>query len=614
MIQNADFELGTCRDTFNGTQWGEIDVPQNWVAWWSESDGFYRPEMKVINKVAPYLNPLRINTGNKALQFFGFYKKIKAGLYQQITVPSNSKITFTTYAHSWYSQRDNAAKSEWQDSQGNWHTIYDGNDGFNLSVGIDTTGNTDPFSTDIIWKTQHYYEGYGEISLTLECSGTITLFLKGEADYPFKHCDCYFDSNSLVIEQAQQNCNCPRIEYEKTFHLLPQDAPLWASKQVNGITYPLKGTMGYSPDEAGIGPDVRNVVSYWPTENAWNDGELESFFEQFYPGVNLTRVNLYDEIPAPIEPPTTDIQHPSNNYVGLHMGEPWPKWDTYLTTAKPNVAKCFSLGFALQAKQLAQPGTLIVWRKHSDDYVDCVAPFYDNALKLANYYDAEIQTTANNIGITRNELLQLMDGIVIESLNEKIPTFNEQQINKAVEFDRIFCELVKERFNGHLRPGVLTAAIGNPHETEVHLLIPAVEAAIANNGLVGYHSYWTSNETDNGQWLTEKWQYHAGRWTEWDKVFTAQGLYPEYYLGEGGIVYSTDGNNFNSGKGWRSCGSFDKYLAQINTFNSKLIEWNSTHNNRCYGLTVFHYGNWGWDNFKLGEGDISTITDWAKTL
>jgi hypothetical protein len=611
LLKNQDFELGTCRDTFNGTVYNEIEVPQDWVAWWSEADGFYRPEMKVISAVAPYLDPPRINTGQKSLTFFGFYKKIKAGLYQQITVPNNSKLTFTISAHSWYSMRDNPAKSEWFDDS--WHTIKDGDDGFNLSIGIDTTGNTDPFSSEIVWKTEHYYNGFNAIQLEIIASGLITLFIKGESDNPFKHCDCYFDTANLVVESLQTNCICPRIDYERTYHLLPQAAPLWAAEEVSRIAYKTRGTMGYSPDDAGIGPITRNVVAYYTTPNTWLNNELELFFEQFYPGINLTRVNLYSD-PDPVEPPTINIQHPSNNYIGLHAGEPWAKWNYYTTQAKPNVAKCFSLGFALDTKQKALPGTLVVWRKHSDSYVDCVAPFYDNALKLVDYYDSEVKTAAKNMGISRDVLLEQMDGIVIESLNEKIPTFNEQQINKAVEFDRIFCELVKQKFNGHLRPAVLTAAIGNPHETEVHLLIPAVEAAIANNGLIGYHSYWTSNQNDNGEWLTEKWKFHAGRWTEWDKVFNEAGLYPEYYLGEGGIVYSNDGNDFNSGKGWRSCGSFDKYLAQINTFNSKVIEWNSTHNNRCYGLTVFHYGNWGWDNFKLGDGDITTLTNWAKLL
>jgi len=614
VIKNQDFELGTCRDTFNGTVYNEIEVPQNWIAWWSESDGFYRPEMKVISNIPPYTNPKRINTGNKSLMFFGFYKKIKAGLYQQITVPTNSKVTVAVYAHSWYSMRDDPTKSEWLDN-GVWRTIQDGADGFNLSVGIDISGNTDPFSNDIIWKTENYYSGFKEISLEVEnVSGTVTLFLKGEADNPFKHCDCYFDTSEVSIEPISQNCHCPRLEYERTYHLLAQNAPLWASKLVNGIAYPVRGTMGYSPDDAGIGPNFRNVIAYYHNKNAFNYSELESFFNEYYPGVNLSRVNLYEEEPDPIEPPTGSIPHPTNNYIGLHAGEPWSKWNSYITQGKPNVAKCFSLGFALDTKRMALPGTLVVWRKFSDDYVDSVPPLYDNALKLVNYYDAEIQTAANNMGLSRDALLQQMDGIVIESVNEKIPTFNVPQLQNVVEFDRIFCELVKQKFNGHLRPGILIAAIGNPYETEVQYMLPAVRAAIANNGLIGYHSYWTSNETDNGQWLVEKWPYHAGRWAEWDKVFNASGLYPEYYFGEGGIVYSTDGNNFNSGKGWRSCGNFDKYLEQIKTFNNKIIEWNATHNGRCYGLTVFHYGNWGWDNFKLGDGDVDTLTNWAKTV
>lgn len=603
MIQNADFELGTCRDTFNGTQWGEIEVPQNWIAWWSESDGFYRPEMKVIQAVAPYLNPARVNTGQKALMFFGFYKKIYAGLYQQITVPTNSKITFTAFAHSWYSMRDDATKSEWIDDDGVIHQIQNGDDGFNLSVGIDTTGNTDPFSPDIIWKTEHYYNQYGQIKLELEVSGTITLYLKGEPDYPFKHCDCYFDTADVTIQPIETDCVCPRVEYERTYHLLPQNATLADAQKASAIAYQTRGTVGYSADDAGIGPQNRNVVSYWTQPNSWNGNELSEFFNQFYPGVNLSRVNLYDETPI-IPPPSTNHRKPyTKNMIGLHSGYPKNKWDEYLTQAKPALVKTFSCGFAEDARKKALEA-LVIWRKHSDDYVDCVAPIEQNATKLLDYYSAEIRSAAQNTGRTESQLIDSLQGVVIESLNEKIPTHNYNQTSRAVSFDVAFANQLKARYGGKLVPGVLTVAIGNPYHTEdeISWLLPAVEAAINAGGYVAYHGYWSANEQRS--FLEEKWQWHAGRWTEWDKVFTAHNLYPSYYLGECGVVYASDGENFNSGKGWKSCGGIERYLTDMDTFNRLVNQWNHVNNYRCFGGTIFGYGNWGWDNFEIGEGDL----------
>lgn len=613
-IKNPDFENETSRETFNGQQFPELEGPDGWIMWWIENGDFKRPEMKVIHNQPPYIDPQRVYSENKALQFFGFYKRVKAGYYQQVNVGNAQKVTFSIYVHAWYSMRDNAHKSEWQDSSGQWHTITNGNNGFTISIGIDKNGGTDPLNGNIVWKSENIYDTYSQILLTVDNiqNETITVFIKGEADFPFKHCDCYVDLASLELHQNQScNCICPEFEYEKTYHLLPQNAPLWAAKQVSGITYPTKGTMGYSTGDAGIGPQVRNVVAYWPDENAWQQGELEQFFNEKYPGVNLTHVLLYDTTnppnPDPDPEPPKEIELRSNNKIGLHSGYQKSGWDSYLQQALPTIQKCFSCGFALEAKQKA-PNALIVWRRHSDNDVQC----YEPAQKLVDLYDTELTLTAQGLNLTREQLLDALDGIVIESLNEQIPTHNINQLQCAVNFDKDFCYAVKQKFNGKLRPGILTAAIGNPHETEVHYMIPAVQAAIETNGILGPHSYWTANS--NQDYLIEHWKYHAGRFTEWDKVFNENGLYPEYFLGEGGIVFSTTGTDFHSGKGWKSCGSFEKYLDSISQFNELITQWNSSHNNRCHGITLFGYGNWGWDDFEIGAGDLELLKSWALTI
>ncbi|MCJ7736047.1 MAG: hypothetical protein MUQ10_01860, partial [Anaerolineae bacterium] len=87
--------------------------------------------------------------------------------------------------------------------------------------------------------------------------------------------------------------------------------------------------------------------------------------------------------------------------------------------------------------------------------------------------------------------------------------------------------------------------------------------------------------------------------------------YPRYISGEGGIVYAWDGVSFDSGLGWKACGSFEKYLATIAIFNEKCLAWNKEHANRFAGMTLFGYANWGWDNFELGDGDVTLLQGWA---
>jgi len=152
-------------------------------------------------------------------------------------------------------------------------------------------------------------------------------------------------------------------------------------------------------------------------------------------------------------------------------------------------------------------------------------------------------------------------------------------------------------------PGLLNVAIGNPHESEVPLLIPAAQAAVDYGGFIDYHGYWTRNEKQ--QCIAEHWQWHAGRWMEWDTVFRAAGIYPRYVSTEGGIVYADNCTSFHSGLGWRACGPFDLYLEDMHEYMRRVKEWNALHANRCAGIHIFGYGMWGWDSFLLGDGDVA---------
>jgi hypothetical protein len=612
-LQHGGFEAGGWRETRDGVEYPEIYPPIGWIAYWEEDVGnqLYRPEMKTIAKEPPYLDPPRVYEGDFAFQYFKQWGLIDAGVYQQVEVDGPGELAVSVQAHAWYSQRDNAHKSEYQDENGDWHTIHHGDEGVDLMLGIDPEGGTDQTSDTVQWTTGRFYDSYEQLSLAVDIplAGTVTIFLRAKNQYPFKHVDVYWDSVSSEFNPVELERGEPRVQYKRTYVLLPDDIEEEEVAEEAISAHSSRKTLGYSADDAGIGDlDERNVEIVWRSENSWDEEAIENFFATYYPGVNSYHVRRYEPVGPPDPPEKQEIDLRSGNLVGLHSGYPKEGWDEYLTQALPTVQKCFSSGFALDAKQLA-PDALIVWRRHADNDVQVEEPIVENVNRLLDLYQQELETMARNNGKTYDEVLSLMDGIVIESLNEQIPTFVPDKLVKAVEFDRLFCELVTERFEGHLRPGVLTAAIGNPHESEVHYLIPAVRAAIENNGLIGYHGYWTANRGQD--WLLEYWGYHAGRWTEWDKVFRAEGLYPEYYIGEGGIVYTFTGTDFHSGKGWKSCGSFENYLVSLNKFRDKTIEWNAVHGNRCHGLTVFGFGNWGWDDFEIGTGDLELMRQYA---
>ncbi len=81
----------------------------------------------------------------------------------------------------------------------------------------------------------------------------------------------------------------PRVQYERTYVLLPPDADAaWALAVVEGGWDQRRYTIGSSADDAGIGDlDVRRVVAVNP--GRWS-GDLQAFFEEHYAGVEYLSI------------------------------------------------------------------------------------------------------------------------------------------------------------------------------------------------------------------------------------------------------------------------------------------------------------------------------------
>ncbi len=216
LLHNADFEDGTWRETFNGTEYGEIDVPREWVAFWKEGlpvphdpenhDGYRRPETKVIQRQPPYLDPLRIHTGDQAWLCFTFYGIHDAGLYQRIEgIEPGTRLRASAWAHAWSSQDDDPHTStgvgggpffrlESEEATSDQQN-------FTFHVGIDPTGGTDPWSDSVIWgEGAHIYNVYAQVPpVEAVAEGTaVTVFLRSSVLWRFKHCDAYWDTAELV--------------------------------------------------------------------------------------------------------------------------------------------------------------------------------------------------------------------------------------------------------------------------------------------------------------------------------------------------------------------------------------------------------------------------------
>jgi len=140
----------------------------------------------------------------------------------------------------------------------------------------------------------HIYNGYCQ-QLTVEATSaaeTVTVFLRSKTLWPFKHNDAYWDDAVLeVVEEPPSGRGQPRVQYERTYVLVPGNAGRDVMAAVASAAWPRRWTIGCSADDAGIGDlDVRRVILLDP--QAWGGIEaLQAFFEEYYPGVKVVYLN-----------------------------------------------------------------------------------------------------------------------------------------------------------------------------------------------------------------------------------------------------------------------------------------------------------------------------------
>jgi hypothetical protein len=99
-----------------------------------------------------------------------------------------------------------------------------------------------------------------------------------------------FESTDRPAEpEVLEERGLPRVQYERTYVLLPPDADAeWAKAVIDAAWDRRRFTVGGSADDAGIGDlDVRRVVAVNP--GSWTD-DLRPFFETYYPGIEYAVV------------------------------------------------------------------------------------------------------------------------------------------------------------------------------------------------------------------------------------------------------------------------------------------------------------------------------------
>jgi hypothetical protein len=220
LLDNPSFEGDWTRETHTGVEFGEIYTPRHWTWWWKEGEGFRRPECKVINREPPFLDPPRISDGNRAVLAFTMFGRMHAGLYQEIDgLEPGRTYRFSAKAHTWSAHTGVLEADGPNCSAGvgcgpayipedeipaeNGDPLNDAIGNFLFNVGVQLSGEPDPFSDDVVWEPgAAIYNGHHKVpAVEFEApeDGRVTVYLKALSRYAFQTSDVYWDAARLEI-------------------------------------------------------------------------------------------------------------------------------------------------------------------------------------------------------------------------------------------------------------------------------------------------------------------------------------------------------------------------------------------------------------------------------
>ena len=187
LLLNPGFE-----DGFSPRGAGEVTVADGWFPWWlqgtpdqTEVGYLRRPEYKPED--ARLYGYRRVHGGEYGQKYFTTYSTHVGGFYQQVSVRSGYRVTFSIWVQVWSSSGNDPDR------------IVDHGD-YQVSVGIDPIGGVDGGSPNVIWSEPvREYNKWVQLQVTAVArSSTVTVFARGAPLYRVKHNDSYWDDASAV--------------------------------------------------------------------------------------------------------------------------------------------------------------------------------------------------------------------------------------------------------------------------------------------------------------------------------------------------------------------------------------------------------------------------------
>ncbi|MBN1887633.1 MAG: hypothetical protein JW850_06570 [Thermoflexales bacterium] len=139
----------------------------------------------------------RIHTGSKAQKYFSFSRMHQGGIYQQVTnVAPGTMLELSAWMQAWMCYDPDATGV----CKGG--LVSNAPSEMHLKIGLDPTGGTDPFSTNIMWSEEKWaFDQWVQYSVqSTALSDTVTVFThsRPEWDWARINNDVYVDDAKLV--------------------------------------------------------------------------------------------------------------------------------------------------------------------------------------------------------------------------------------------------------------------------------------------------------------------------------------------------------------------------------------------------------------------------------
>lgn len=293
MLKNPSFE----GPWYHPGNISELQIPDSW-AWWHANETitnpydtaphsrFVRPEVRVLprEQIPEHEQLLFLLDGDQCLKAFKGSGSIFFSLAQDINLEAG-RYRLTVKVYPDVVSRYDGGKVFADDP--NAALIR-----FRIN---DDYGVLQPINP--VWLDERDINRLQTVTHEFDAEGMTTVRIYFMLPFPLPQNGVFCDDWSLeVVDEPDPppdppTCNhrgLPRVQYERTVVLLPPNAGLELVRTVTDAAYVYRSTVGSSADDAGVADlDKRVVVavnpSGWPTD-------LESFFKQFYPGVEYYAV------------------------------------------------------------------------------------------------------------------------------------------------------------------------------------------------------------------------------------------------------------------------------------------------------------------------------------